>query len=171
MRTLAARSVLGVVIALSLAACTDSGGDRGGGRTDAGGTDSGGGGGTDSGGGGAECEATTCGECTPMGPCGWCESTGTCMVGGSDGPEGGCEDWDYVPSACADFVAPDAGPPRDCTMYTDCDSCTAEYPCGWCVTASGASCMNGTGEGPDTGTCTGWAWLGSECAMPPPPGP
>jgi hypothetical protein len=30
--------------------------------------------------------------------------------------------------------------------------------------------MNGTGEGPDMGTCTGWAWTGGECAMPPPPG-
>jgi hypothetical protein len=123
-----------------------------------------------------DCESrTSCLTCTPDYPCGWCPSTNSCMVGTGEGPgTGSCPDWQWIRTECADYVAPDAGPPPppvDCSMHTSCGDCTPVYPCGWCVNGSGGTCMNGTGEGPDTGTCTGWAWLGSECAMPPPPGP
>ena len=98
--------------------------------------------------------ATTCETCTPMGPCGWCATTSTCMVGGSTGPTTGtCADWRYVTSECM---------PVDCTVATDCASCTAMGPCGWC--GAGGGCARGTTDGPMTGTCaSGWAWLSSEC--------
>jgi hypothetical protein len=159
---------VGFVIAVAFMACGDDGGvtDSGmgldsGTRRDGGDsgamTDTGSGGD----GSGGECMAATCGECTPMGPCGWCESTRTCLVGGAMGPDmGSCADWDYVPSDCADF---DAGPPPDCTDGTSCDTCTPMAGCGWCTNGTMGMCTNGTEMGPTMGTCATWDWLPSEC--------
>lgn len=117
---------------------------------------------------GARCAATTCGACTPMGGCGWCARTNSCVPGGSTGStDMSCmgADWDYLPRDCADF---DGGPPADvppvmCGTSTTCGACTPRGGCGWC--ASTNSCVTGTSTGSTDGTCMGanWQYLPSQC--------
>ena len=42
-----------------------------------------------------------CAACTGDAACGWCDSSWTCMTGGSSGPDAGsCSDWRYLGSEC-----------------------------------------------------------------------
>lgn len=62
-------------------------------------------------------------------------------------------------------ATPPPPPPTECG-YATCGECTANYPCGFC--GDTGSCMVGSGTGPDTGSCTDWKWLVSECTAPDP---
>ncbi len=43
----------------------------------------------------------TCGACTPVEGCGWCEDSLSCRTGNAAGPTGGgCSFWDFNPSEC-----------------------------------------------------------------------
>ncbi|NCQ59467.1 MAG: hypothetical protein GW913_02210 [Myxococcales bacterium] len=104
------------------------------------------------------CTASTCDGCVGSTGCGFCGDTGSCAAGSSTGPSAGsCTDWKWLALDCA--------PPPTC-VHSDCGSCTGEYPCGFCGDTS--SCQAGSSAGPDTGSCTDWKWLVSECTAPDP---
>ena len=174
-RTAHSTILISSLVMLGLAGCgdddarppTDGGSvpmDSGGVRTDAGPPGDGGAradGGVDAGaaaavGGGADCaSATMCDTCTPMGPCGWCGDTNTCMNGSGSGPTTGtCTDWRWVTSECT--------MPIDCSTGTDCASCAALGRCGWCPGTS--TCSRGNADGPSTGTCAAdWRYGSGSC--------
>lgn len=48
----------------------------------------------------------------------------------------------------------------ECGTFTDCESCAAQYACGWC--ASSGRCENGSRSGMWDGSCRDWApWRGA----------
>jgi hypothetical protein len=99
--------------------------------------------------------ATDCEECTALSRCGWCPATGSCQEGTTDGPTGGtCEGWRWIGSECAELV--------DCSTSADCEACSDRAACGWCADSS--SCINGTWDGPTSGTCTDWRY--GDCTEP-----
>jgi hypothetical protein len=56
----------------------------------------------------------SCETCSPVGGCGWCETTWTCMAGTASGPNSGsCGSWRFEPSQCGDDCTP-------CVRSTDC---------------------------------------------------
>eukprot|EP00049_Salpingoeca_infusionum_P028038 m.35861 g.35861 ORF g.35861 m.35861 type:complete len:695 (-) comp9931_c0_seq1:115-2199(-) len=97
--------------------------------------------------------ATSCFSCTDRLGCGWCANTSSCQTGSSSGPDSGsCANWNYLPSRCTD----------PCATSTSCSSCTDRSSCGWC--ASTSSCQTGSSSGPDSGSCSNWDYLNSDCS-------
>jgi hypothetical protein len=75
-------------------------------------------------------------------------------------------------AAVSAATAANASETRGCNQHSSCSSCTnaASGRCGWC--ASTQSCEDGTGQGPNQGTCSTWSWYSSQCdSRPQPPAP
>lgn len=103
----------------------------------------------------SSCAAAGCDSCTALPGCGWCASSGACVLGSGAGPSSGsCADYRYYPSQCA--VTPPA------CAATGCAACTALASCGYCETTGG--CAPGTSSGPSVGSCAAWRWLSGDCA-------
>jgi len=82
--------------------------------------------------------------------------SGGCLEGGSDGPTTGtCTNWMYVASECGALI--------DCSTSADCAACTDRSACGWCQSTT--SCLNGSWDGPTTGTCAS-DWRYGDCEPP-----
>ena len=126
--------------------------------------------------------ASSCGQwndcysCTtaPSGNCGWCANSGMCSQGTSTGPnQGSCSSWDWVSGNCQ--ASPTAAPMTyapsgsGCSSWTSCYDCTTAPSgnCGWCANSN--TCSQGTGTGPNMGSCISWDWLSGECPANPPP--
>ena len=112
---------------------------------------------------------TDCYDCTTasLGNCGWCQDSFTCSQGTATGPNSGtCTSWDWVSGDCPATPAPT---PDACAQYSDCYDCTTASlgDCGWCQDTY--TCSQGTGTGPNQGTCTSWDWVSSDCPATPPP--
>lgn len=103
--------------------------------------------------------ATSCGECTSLGGCGWCGDTNTCIAGSSFGPIGGScfSGWAFSSATCL-------SPVDACVMLSGCDACLARPGCGWCGAASLCVTANAARNGPATGTCSAmWTSDASTC--------
>ena len=109
--------------------------------------------------GGVDCAANTdCGSCLDTFPCGWCETSNTCIEGSSSGPQGSvCADWDWFLSECT--------MPDPCNTHTACGECTGDLDCGWCE--STGDCRTGEASGPDDGSCLDWDYVPSSCQCSP----
>eukprot|EP00736_Rhodelphis_marinus_P008310 Rmarinus@m.22731 len=91
--------------------------------------------------------ATSCLECNAVDHCGWCASSGSCLLGDPTQTyyESACpaEDWHY--ESCP------------CSAYSGCNACVsrsdatgrAKAECGWCPTTS--RCFSGDESGPSGG--------------------
>jgi hypothetical protein len=95
-------------------------------------------------------DSTSCGDCTGRLECGWCASSGRCLVGGGSGPDTGtCADWDYVASSCSacnELMG-------SCTTAAD---CCGSLDCRMGV-SFGVRCCAGAGTSCTTGAdCCGY---------------
>jgi len=100
--------------------------------------------------------------------CGWCESTGQCLTGNSNGPgglKGNCSEWLF--SSCVT---------NPCPSHKTCDSCARDPFCIWCL--STGNCVEGDSHGPTSGKCSKFVNNTSQCqattttgSRPPPPPP
>jgi hypothetical protein len=96
--------------------------------------------------------ARDCGDCLARDNCGWCGSTGTCMLGDGNGSfDGTCSgpQWAGGGASC---------PASACGEELLCGGCT-QPECGWCVSTE--SCVPASADGTHSadGTCSGTEWI------------
>jgi len=95
---------------------------------------------------------TKCDACIADPTCGWCVTSRTCMKGYISGPA-------QLPSAaatCGEWMFATC-PTRTCSGYLNCDLCTQNPNCGWCMNTRGDKCVEGTSAGtkyPSYDNCT-----------------
>jgi hypothetical protein len=107
--------------------------------------------------------ASTCDDCTELPSCGWCTYSGTCESGNATESFTGCSApyWSWTSSQCG-TPAPSSGGRCD---IGNCDTCTAQAGCGYCLSTS--MCESGNANGSSSSDCSSadWAWSTSQCAV------
>jgi len=99
-------------------------------------------------------EIEDCADCAAQDACGWCDDDETCYAGDDDGPGGN-------PSNCTDWFKGDCAPVCEQFDSNECEGCTSESNCGFCLASE--ECLAGNDEGPLDGECGDWTFEDSGC--------
>eukprot|EP00456_Euglypha_rotunda_P054079 TRINITY_DN4371_c0_g1_i6.p1 TRINITY_DN4371_c0_g1~~TRINITY_DN4371_c0_g1_i6.p1 ORF type:complete len:1987 (-),score=164.31 TRINITY_DN4371_c0_g1_i6:96-5966(-) len=92
-----------------------------------------------------------CGSCLSHSACGWCGSSGQCVLKSTDTPNAAAD-----PSTCPSGFLTSACTDCDCQSKSNCSSCLATPGCGYCFESN--QCLPGTSKAPSScaGSCDYW---------------